>query len=299
MEEPMESKSRLRIALQKSGRLSQSCFHLLSQCGLHLSTSKDELFCQVQELPIDLLLVRDDDIPGFVAKDVCDLGFVGKNVFEESLLSAKEEWPIEVVLPLSFSRCRLSLAVPEGAEYNGPQWLEGKKIATSYPAILGKYLEEHGVQSSIVRMEGSVEVAPRLRIAQAVCDIVSTGATLMANGLKEVATIMESQALLIGRSGLSSDKKAISERLLNRILGVLKAENSKYIMLHTPRENLQGIIDILPGAESPTVLQLSGSEDKLAVHAVCREDVFWETMEELKKAGASAILVLPIEKMLD
>ncbi len=291
---------RIRLAMQRSGRLSDASFELLSKCGLHIARSRTELFCRVQELPIDLLLVRDDDIPGFVEEGVCDLGIVGENVLQEQKLAAKRPMHTDTVLPLGYARCKLVLAVPEQAAFRDLADLAGRKIATSYPASLSALLATAKVEAEIVVMTGSVEVAPRLHIADAICDIVQTGATLEANGLKTVHTLLESQALLIGRKDrLSGAKATTAERLMQRLRGALKAGESKYIMLHAPRSALPAIAKILPGAETPTVLPLEGSPDKVAIHAVSRESVFWETMEQLKAAGASAILVLPIEKMMD
>jgi len=291
---------RLRLAMQRSGRLSEASFELLGKCGLHVARSRTELFCRVEELPIDLLLVRDDDIPGFVEDGVCDLGIVGENILGEQKLAARRPWLTETVLPLGYASCRLVLAVPEGFAFGALADLRGKTIATSYPATLAATLAAAEVAAEIVVMTGSVEVAPRLHIADAICDIVQTGATLEANGLKAVHTLVESQALLIGRRDrLVGAKAATAERLMQRIKGALKAGESKYIMLHAPRTALPAIAKILPGAETPTVLPLEGQPDKVAVHAVSRESVFWETLERLKAAGASAILVLPIEKMMD
>ncbi len=291
---------RIRLAMQRSGRLSDASFELLSKCGLHIARSRTELFCRVQELPIDLLLVRDDDIPGFVEEGVCDLGIVGENVLQEQKLAAKRPMHTDTVLPLGYARCKLVLAVPEQMAFGDLADLAGRKVATSYPASLAALLAAAKVEAEIVVMTGSVEVAPRLHIAEAICDLVQTGATLEANGLKAVHTLLESQALLIGRKDrLSGAKAATAERLMQRLRGALKAGESKYIMLHAPRSALPAIARILPGAETPTVLPLEGSPDKVAIHAVSRESVFWETMEQLKAAGASAILVLPIEKMMD
>ncbi|HEY7688502.1 MAG TPA: ATP phosphoribosyltransferase [Dongiaceae bacterium] len=291
---------RLRLAMQRSGRLSEASFELLSKCGLHISRSRTELFCRIEELPIDLLLVRDDDIPGFVEEGVCDLGIVGENVVEEKRRAAADGFQTATILPLGYARCRLVLAVQEGRAFRDLADLKGLRIATTYPATLKAMLAAAKVDAEVVVMNGSVEVAPRLHIADAICDIVQTGATLEANGLKPVHTLLDSQALLIGRKDrLTGGKADIAERLIKRIQGALKASEAKYIMLHAPRSALPAIARILPGAESPTVLPLESMPDKVAVHAVSRESVFWETMEQLKAVGASAILVLPIEKMMD
>lgn len=286
--------------MQRSGRLSDASFELLGKCGLHISRSRTELFCRIEELPIDLLLVRDDDIPGFVEEGVCDLGIVGENVVEEKRRAASDGFKTGTILPLGYARCRLVVAVQEGRRFRDLGDLKGLRIATTYPATLKAMLAAAKVEAEIVVMNGSVEVAPRLHIADAICDIVQTGATLEANGLKPVHTLLDSQALLIGRKDrLTGGKAGIADRLIKRIQGALKASEAKYIMLHAPRSALPAIARILPGAESPTVLPLESMPDKVAVHAVSRESVFWETMEQLKAAGASAILVLPIEKMMD
>jgi ATP phosphoribosyltransferase len=291
---------RLRLAMQRSGRMSDASFELLGKCGLHISRSRTELFCRIEELPIDLLLVRDDDIPGFVEEGVCDLGIVGENVVEEKRRAANDGFKTGTILPLGYARCRLVVAVQEGRTFRDLSDLKGLRIATTYPATLKAMLTAAKVEAEIVVMNGSVEVAPRLHIADAICDIVQTGATLEANGLKPVHTLLDSQALLIGRKDrLTGGKAGIADRLMKRIQGALKASEAKYIMLHAPRSALPAIARILPGAESPTVLPLESMPDKVAVHAVSRESVFWETMEQLKAAGASAILVLPIEKMMD
>ena len=292
------SGERVRIALQKSGRLADDSFNLLKNCGLHINRDKDQLFCRIKELPIDLLLVRDDDIPGFVSNNICDLGIVGENVFAEEKGAAKE-FSANILERLGFSLCRLAVAVPENSPVRGVADLSGFTIATSYPTLLQNFLQQHGVSAKTLVMTGSVEVAPRLKIAEAICDIVASGVTLAANNLRELTGVLRSEALLIRSSQrFSAEKEEIIHRLLRRIRGTLQAEDSKYIMLHADKDRLPEIVKLLPGAESPTILPLQGHPDKIAVHAVCRETVFWETMEKLKAAGASAILVMPIEKML-
>ena len=293
------SEKRLRIAIQKSGRLSDGSFELLKSCGLSISRGRDNLYGRVQEMPIDVLLVRDDDIPEFVADGACDIGIVGENVAEEDRLAAKREEPAVVVMKLGFSRCKLMLAAPKEWAWDGPSLLEGKRIATSYPGLTSRFLESAGVKATTVMMNGSVEIAPRLRIADAVCDIVSTGATLDANGLKPVATVLESEAVLIRNvATFTEEKQRVFEALLKRIEGVIASREAKYVMMNAPRSALEAITKVLPGAEAPTVLELAGARDKVAIHAVCRESVFWTTLEQLKSLGASAILVLPIEKMM-
>ena len=290
---------RLRIAIQKSGRLSDGSFELLKNCGLKISRGKDRLYGRVQEMPIDVMLLRDDDIPEFVADDACDIGIVGENVFEESLLVDGHEAPAEPVMPLGFARCRLMIAGPKEWNASGAETLSGGRIATSYPGLTGAWLKREGIAARAVTMKGSVEVAPRLKVADAVCDIVSTGATLDANGLKPLATVFDSQAILIRNAKpFSAGKQAVFDALLKRINGVITSRDAKYVMMNAPRAAIDAITEYLPGADAPTVLDLAGQPDKVAIHAVCRESVFWDQLEELKKLGASAILVLPIEKMM-
>lgn len=294
----MINTERVRIGLQKSGRISDNSMTLLKNCGLHVDRSKDQLFCRVKELPVDLLLVRDDDIPGFVSNGTCDLGIVGENVFAESK-AASPGFSADILERLGFSQCRLSISVPESNEVSDVSGLAGLTIATSYPHLLREYLRQRGIEAKTVLMTGSVEVAPRLRIADAICDIVSSGATLAANGLRELATILQSEALLIrSQQQLSPAKEETVRRLLERMRGALMAEDSKYIMLNAPRSAVEKIARLLPGCDAPTVMDLN-KEDMVAIHAVCKEAVFWDTMERIKSAGGSAILVLPIEKMMN
>jgi ATP phosphoribosyltransferase len=289
---------RLRIAIQKKGRLSEQSIGLLERTGLKLRRGRDDLLMRVEDLPIDVLLVRDDDIAKFVADGVCELGFVGLNVLAEDGLDAPGQG-VEVVTPLGFGRCALKIAIPESQTYRGPGDLQDKRIATSYPRLLSRFLDREGVTADIVEMSGSVEVAPRLHIAHAICDLVSTGATLEANGLKAVETVFESEAALIRSTRpLSPELDATRERFMRRLEGVVATKGAKYIMLNAPKSALPKITELLPGAGSPTIMPLAGQQDAVAVHAVCQESVFWETLEKLKAAGASAILVLPIEKMM-
>ena len=290
---------RLRIAIQKSGRLSDGSFELLKNCGLKISRGKDRLYGRVQEMPIDVMLLRDDDIPEFVADNACDIGIIGENVFEESRLEDNHETPAERVMPLGFARCRLMIAGPKEWDTPDASRLSGKRIATSYPGLTGAWLKREGIEARPVMMKGSVEVAPRLKVADAVCDIVSTGATLDANGLKPFATVFDSQAILIRNPKPFTDgQQAVFDALLKRVNGVITSRDAKYVMMNAPRSAVDAITEYLPGAEAPTVLDLAGQPDKVAIHAVCRESVFWDQLEELKKLGASAILVLPIEKMM-
>jgi ATP phosphoribosyltransferase len=293
---------RLRLAVQKSGRLTEPSLDLLVRCGLKLSRGKDQLLGFGENMPLDVLFVRDDDIPDLVQEDVCDLGLVGMNVLEEKRLELASHGAtarFESLRTLDFGRCRLSLAVPAEDSYEGLPSLNGKRIATTYPFLLADYLQRHDVQADIVTLSGAVEIAPRLGRADLICDLVSTGSTLQANHLREVETVLHSHAVLI-RTPLSLPpiKSEWVERLMLRIEGVEQVKESKYIMLHAPRSALPAIRKLLPGSESPTIIPLEGSPDRVAIHAVCRENVFWETLESLKKAGASALLVLPVEKML-
>ncbi len=293
---------RIKIAVQKTGRLTDHSIDLLERCGVKLTRSKDQLFLYGENMPIDLLLVRDDDIPGLVSEDVCDLGIVGLNVVEEKRLGFEAEGRpalFKQIYELDFGHCRLSLAAPEGHAYDGPKSLENKRIATSYVQLLRNYLKSVGVNAESVYFSGAVEIAPKLGRADYICDLVSTGGTLAANGLEEVDVLLDSEAVVIQtQAPLGEAKQALVDKILQRLDGVLQVRESKYIMLHAPRAALAEIRDLLPGSEAPTVMPLDGSDDKVAVHAVCRENVFWETLENLKGAGASSLLVLPVEKML-
>jgi ATP phosphoribosyltransferase len=297
-----EKAERIKLAVQKSGRLTDPSLELLKNCGLKISRGRDQLLAFGENMPLDVLFLRDDDIPDLVQEDVADLGLVGRNVLEEKRLEliARGHPPSFTELrTLDYGRCRLSLAIPEGFHYEGPRSLAGKRIATTYPHVLERYLRERNVTADIVTLSGAVEIAPRLGRADLICDLVSTGSTLQANHLREVDTVLESQAVIIRTPvELPEAKQEWVERLLLRIDGVQQVRESKYIMLHASRSALPEIRRLLPGSESPTIIPLEGSNDKVAVHAVCRENVFWETLESLKKAGASALLVLPVEKML-
>jgi ATP phosphoribosyltransferase len=298
----LDKQTRLKLAVQKSGRLTDNSLDLLMRCGLKYSRGKDQLICFGENMPLDVMLVRDDDIPDLVQQDVCDLGIVGLNVIEEKrfAFAARGLAPLfEKLMVLDYGKCRLSIAVPDGFDYKGVRSLNGKRIATTYPYILGDYLKRNGVNAEVVTLSGAVEIAPRLGRADVICDLVSTGATLVANHLEEVEPIFESQAAIIRTPvPVSAEKQDWIRRLSVRIEGVQQVKESKYIMLHAARAKLPEIKKLLPGSESPTIIPLDGSDDKVAVHAVCRENVFWETLESLKAAGASSILVLPVEKML-
>jgi ATP phosphoribosyltransferase len=291
-------RSRLHVALQRSGRLSDASKELLREAGLRLESGKNSLTARAGNFPADLMFVRDDDIPTFVSDGACEFGIVGENVLEEFALGLGEP-TFERIADLGFGRCSLKIAAPEQLPYEGPQSLAGQRIATSYPRLLQRFLDRNDVKAEVVQMKGAVELAPRLEIASFICDLVSTGATLEANGLRAVETVLDSQAVLIRTlKPLDQARTTIAEQLLSRIDGVLATKESKYIMLNAPSEALKKITDLLPGAEAPTVLPLHGRPGHFAVHAVCQESVFWETLQKLKAAGASAILVVPIEKMM-
>lgn len=291
--------ARLRIALQKSGRLSQDSLALLAACGIHVSINKARLFYHCDNFPLDILLVRDDDIPNLVAEHVCDFGIVGENVLVESGLAHQKDPAVEVMDHLGFGHCHLAIALPKNLDYQGTDSLASKTIATSYPRLLKRFLDQKGVSAKIVELSGSVEVAPSLGLADAICDLVSTGATLEGNGLRAVAKVLDSQALLIKtKQVLGTEKLAVADLMQKRMRSVQQAKEAKYIMLHAPKDQLDNIIQWLPGVATPTILPLAGMDDLVAVHAVSKEALFWDTLEQLKAAGASSILVLPIEKML-
>ncbi len=286
--------ARLRIAVQKSGRLAHMSLELVEAAGLRIVKGANELLYRIENAPIDLLRVRDDDIPTFVDDGVADLGIVGRNVIEERGSGISRE-----MMALGFGRCDLKIAVPAGIAYSGPRSLSGQRIATSYPRTLSRFLERAKVEAEIVSLQGAVEVAPRLKLAQAICDLVSTGATLEANGLVAVDTVMRSEAVLIHAPGRLDPKlEHLAESIAERFRGVSASRGAKYVMMNAPKAKLAEISAILPGAEAPTVMALAGRDDAVAVHAVCQESVFWETLESLRAAGASSILVLPIEKMM-
>ena len=290
--------TRLHIAIQKSGRLSDYSRGLLRDAGLRIQNGKNELTARVENFPADLMFVRDDDIPTFVSDGVCEFGIVGENVLEEFALGERGAG-FEIVARVGFGRCSLRIAAPETTEYRGPESLRGARIATSYPCIVRRFLDERGIAAEVVKMNGAVELAPRLGIAGFVCDLVSTGATLEANGLRAVETVLESEAVLVRSTREAGAGKAeFAASLLSRIEGVLATRDSKYIMLNASGEALPKITAILPGADAPTIVPLHGRPGHFAVHAVCKESVFWETLQRLKDAGASAILVVPIEKMM-
>jgi len=295
----MEREQRIKIAVQKSGRLTDNSLDMLKRCGLHYSRGADQLICFGENMPVDVLLVRDDDIPSLLAEGVCELGIVGLNVLLEKAAEGPGLAAPRQIGELDFGHCRLSLAVPKGVAYQGPGSIAGLRIATSYPRILTDWLGKNAVDAEIVTLSGAVEIAPRLGRADLICDLVSTGSTLAANELEEVDVVLQSRAVLVtGDPCPDAFRSEWVQRLASRVDGVMRVRESKYIMLHAPRAALDEIRALLPGSEAPTVMPLEGLDDKVAVHAVCRENVFWETLESLKRAGASSMLVLPVEKML-
>lgn len=281
----------LRIAVQKSGRLHDGSLSLLKESGLAISNGRDQLRTQARNFPVEILFLRDDDIPQYVEDSVADIGIVGENVFIEKNRDNL------LIKRLDFGKCRLSIAIPKGETYDNAKWLQGKNIATSYPNIVNGYLKERNIQAGIHEISGSVEIAPGIGLAEAICDIVSTGSTLLSNGLKEVETVMESEAVIIAGRQLESGKKLILEKLLFRIEAVLKAKNSKYILLNCPNEAIENITQVIPGMKSPTIIPLA-REGWSSLHSVVNENEFWERIDQLRSFGAEGILVVPIEKMI-
>ncbi|MCE9786837.1 ATP phosphoribosyltransferase [Shewanella chilikensis] len=294
--------NRLRIAIQKSGRLSKESQQLLKNCGVKFTVNEQRLIAHADNMPLDLLRVRDDDIPGLVMDGVVDLGIIGENVLEEEQIERQtlgKPSACNKLRQLDFGACRLSLAVPSEFPYQDAASLEGLRIATSYPNLLRRFMQNKGISYRDCMLKGSVEVAPRAGLADGICDLVSTGATLEANGLYETEVIFRSMACVIqSQQTQTPAKQALIDKLMSRVNGVIRARESKYILLHAPTETLEQIVALLPGAEKPTVLPLNDDSNRVAIHAVSTEDLFWDTMEELTKLGASSILVMPIEKMM-
>ena len=296
----MKPRDRLRIAMQKSGRLTEPALELLNRCGLTFRQSRDKLFCFGEGEPVDLLLVRDDDIPGLIAQGVCDLGIVGRNVLSEYRLTGGLDGPaLAEWRPLGFGRCRLSVAVPQDLDYRDASQLQGKRIATSYPGLLGEWLRERGIEAGVVTLAGSVEIAPRLGTADAICDLVQSGGTLVANQLREADVLLESEAVLAGPQTLPTDERGdMIELLLKRLDGVIQVRESRLLLLQTSRGALDAVIRLLPGGPQPTLLPVAGQPDQLMLQALCAGEVSWRQLEEIKKAGAREMFVLPVEKML-
>ncbi len=283
--------SRLKIAIQKSGRLSENSHTLLEECGIKFSNGAGVLKSSARNFPVDILFLRDDDIPQYVEQQVADIGILGENMVYE------KNKDVEVLEQLGFATCRLSLAIPKEDSFSGPEYFNNRKIATSYPRLLSEYLSKNNINAQIEEISGSVEIAPGIGLADAVCDIVSSGSTLLINGLREVITIMKSQAVIIGNKNLNKENKAILEKLLFRIRSVKKSKENKYILLNAPESAIAEICKILPGMKSPTILPLV-EKGWCSLHSVVREDDFWERIDRLKTAGAEGILVIPIEKMI-
>ena len=283
--------TRLKLAIQKSGRLHEDSIKLLKECGIDIENGVNKLKAVATNFPLELFFLRDDDIPQYVEDGVADIGFVGENVVYEKCKK------VVVAYALGFGKCRLSFAVNKNETFTGATYLSGKKIATSYPILVQKYLHENKIQAEIHEISGSVEIAPGIGLADVICDLVSSGSTLFMNGLKEADTILDSQAVLIKRPALNAEASAMLERLMFRIESVKKAKKNKYVLLNAPNANLDKIISLLPGMKSPTVVALA-TPGWSSVHSVIAESDFWEIIEKLKLAGAEGILVVPIEKMI-
>ncbi|MDP4207789.1 MAG: ATP phosphoribosyltransferase [Bacteroidota bacterium] len=282
----------LRIAIQKSGRLSEKSLGLISEAGISFNNSDRKLITQATNFPIELLFLRDDDIPQYVADGVADIGIVGENVIFE------KKSPIRVVEKLGWAKCRLSIAIPKSENYTGPSYLNGKKIATSYPNILQKFLDENKINCEIHEISGSVEIAPGIGLADGIFDIVSSGSTLISNGLREVEVVVKSEAVIIGDPNLSAEKQEILDKLLFRTRSVQQGKRHKYVVLNAPKENVDKIVNVIPGMKSPTVVTLA-QEGWVSVHSVLEESRFWDIIDQLKECGAEGILVMPIEKMIE
>ena len=282
----------IRIAIQKSGRLSDDSIKLFKSCGIQFDTgSSGKLKSVATNFAAEFLFLRDDDIPGYVADGVADVGIVGQNVLVESGRA------VQVVHQLGFSKCRLSLAIPRGEAFAGVESLNGRSIATSYPRILGGFLAERGIVADIHEISGSVEIAPSIGLADAVCDIVSSGSTLLSNGLKEVQEIFRSEAILIAHNSLNAEKTDLLDKIVFRIKSVQAAQNNKYILLNCPKEAVSTIAGLIPGMKAPTVVPLA-TEGWVSIHSVISEEAFWDNIEKIRAAGAEGILVIPIEKMI-
>jgi len=284
-------KTTFRIAIQKSGRLQEDSLKLLKESGLRFNNGKDQLKTQADNFPVEVLFLRDDDIPQYIEDHVADGGIIGENVFRE------KQKKNELIRKLDFAKCRLSIAIPRADSYPDASWLEGKNIATSYPNIVRQFLVKNKVQAGIHEISGSVEIAPGIGLADAICDIVSSGSTLLSNGLKEVETVMNSEAVLIAAPELSLEKQNILNDLLFRIKAVQSAKNNKYILMNCPNEAIAKITEIIPGMKSPTILPLK-KEGWSSLHSVVDENDFWKKINQLKSLGAEGILVVPIEKMI-
>lgn len=289
--EPTIMSTMLRIAIQKSGRLQEGSLDLLKESGLSFSNGKDQLKTQARNFPVEVLFLRDDDIPQYVEDKVADIGIVGENIFIE------KQKKNEIVKRLDFAKCRLSIAIPRSENYGGIKSLDGKNIATTYPNIVKTFLKKNGISAGIHEISGSVEIAPGIGLADAICDIVSTGSTLLSNGLKEVEVVLQSEAVIIANPDLSSEKQDILDKLLFRIEAVKKAKNNKYILMNCPNEAIEKITSVIPGMKSPTIIPLA-RQGWSSLHSVVDENDFWEKIDQLRSFGAEGILVIPIEKMI-
>ncbi|MBX2876125.1 MAG: ATP phosphoribosyltransferase [Saprospiraceae bacterium] len=285
------SSARLKIAVQKSGRLLDDSIKILKECGIKIDNGKDQLKASARKFPIDLLFLRNSDIPQYVQDGVADIGIIGQNTVVE------KQKELEEVLKLGFSKCRLSIAVPRNTPYAGPAFLQGKKIATSYPNSLQQFLDQHQIQAEIHEISGSVEIAPNIGLADAICDLVSTGSTLFKNGLEEKDIILKSEACIVKSKKMPASVEPILNKLIYRVKSVLTARNNKYLLMNAPNDSIDQIIEILPGMKSPTVMPLA-TDGWSSIHTVISEDRFWEIIEALEGAGAQGILVVPIEKMI-
>ena len=283
--------SKLKIAIQKSGRLNEESLKLLKSCGIKVDNGRDQLKVAVPNFPLEILYLRNSDIPQYLEDGVADIAIVGENLLIE------QEKEVEIVQKLGFSKCRVSLAVPKGTQTNGANFFEGKKIATSYPNTVKNYLQKNQIKAEIHKISGSVEIAPNIGLADGICDIVSSGSTLFKNGLKETDVILRSEAVLASTKKLSAEKTATLEKLVFRIESVLRAKNSKYILMNVPNENIENVSSILPVLKSPTILPLA-EKGWSSLHSVIDEDKFWDVIDELKEAGAEGILIVPIDKMV-
>jgi len=291
LKQEIDMETRLRIAVQKSGRLLDGSIDLLKQCGVKVDNSKGQLRAYARNFPLEAYYLRNSDIPEYVSDSIADIAILGENTVIEK---GKD---LEMVLPLGFSKCRLSIAVPKNTEYTGKSYLQGKRIATSYPNSLRQYLEEHKIKADIHEISGSVEIAPNIGLADAICDLVSSGNTLFKNGLKEVEVILKSEAWLVANKQLSDEARAIFDKLVFRLKSVIASRSNKYLLMNAPNENIERIIEILPGMKSPTVMPLA-EKGWSSIHTVITEERFWEIIDQLRKNGAQGILVVPIEKMI-
>ena len=281
----------LRIAIQKSGRLSEKSLELISEAGISFNNSDRKLITKSSNFPVELLFLRDDDIPQYVADGVADIGIVGENVI------AEKNSKVKIVERLGFAKCRLSIAIPKSVDYKDCSYLNGKKIATSYPEILSTFLKKNNIEAEIHEISGSVEIAPGIGLADAIFDIVSSGSTLISNGLREVEIVMTSEAIIVGNQNLSDEKQKILDKLLFRTRSVQTARRNKYVVLNAPATSVEKIVTVIPGMKSPTVVPLA-QEGWVSIHSVIKESDFWDIIDKLQECGAQGILVMPIEKMI-